>query len=150
MHNGVLLLLGILVTAGMTGCSKGPPGPKTVSVAGTVSIDGKPVEGVEVHFVSEKFASFGKTDAQGKYQLVQGAEPGANKVYFSKLVGGKIKADPASGIDETQLRMMAESAGGPSPDVAKDIIPEDYRSAETTKLKYTVPEAGTTTADFKL
>ncbi len=54
----------------VSGC--GPSGPKLGSVTGTVTLDGKPVQGALVTFISKAengSSSFGKTDANGKYQL---------------------------------------------------------------------------------
>ena len=54
----------------VSGC--GPSGPKLGSVTGTVTLDGKPVQGALVTFISKAengSSSFGKTDAKGKYQL---------------------------------------------------------------------------------
>jgi hypothetical protein len=52
------------------GC--GQSGPKLAAVTGTVTLDGKPVQGALVTFISKAengSSSFGKTDANGKYQL---------------------------------------------------------------------------------
>jgi hypothetical protein len=141
----------LLFTIGLAGCGGGPPEiHDTVDVSGTVTVDGKPVEGVEVHFMTDTFAGFGTTDSAGKYQLVQGAVPGENKVFFSKMEGGSIALDPDAGIDEFQLKMAAEAQGTNPQDIAHDIIPEQYRDPEKTKLKFPVPESGTNSADFKL
>ena len=63
-------LISIACILFVSGC--GPSGPKLGSVTGTVTLDGKPVQGALVTFISRAengSSSFGKTDANGKYQL---------------------------------------------------------------------------------
>lgn len=140
--------LGLLILP-VLGCSDGGD-VNTVDVSGTVTIDGKLVEGVEVNFMGEKHAGYGKTDAQGRFQLIQGAVSGRNKVYFSKITGNTdIVISEEEGMDEEQLRLMAES-GGRAPDLPKQLIPPEYSDPESTKLFFDVPAGGTSNAHFKL
>jgi hypothetical protein len=142
----------------MAGCGgKAADARKTASVSGQVTIGGKPVEGAEVHFMSENFTGFGLTDAQGRYHLVQGAVPGPNKVFISKIEGKMegVSLDPEAGMDAEQFRAAAEGVAGspdaPKPeDIPHESIPEEYSNPEKTKLTYDVPEAGTESADFRL
>ncbi|MCA9164829.1 MAG: hypothetical protein KDA62_17680 [Planctomycetales bacterium] len=141
-----------LVTLMVLGCGGGRKRPKTARVAGTVYLDGKPLEGVEVSFLSDEFKGYGKTDSSGRYELVQGAVPGVNKVYFSKIKPGAIELDPEAGIDEEQLRAMsmAEDGGGGPADIGGEIIPDHYSDPEQSKLTYDVSEGGDEAADFRL
>jgi hypothetical protein len=139
----------------LVGCgSGGRDTPDTVDVSGKVTINGQAVEGVEVNFINEAvdFAGFGKTDAQGNFRLVSGAAPGENKIYFSKIEGGgDIVIDPAAGMDEEQLRAMAQ--GGQDTrglDIPKQVVPPEYSDPTQTKLKFPVPEGGTDKANFNL
>lgn len=137
------------------GCTQKIKTVPTVQVSGNVTIGGKPIEGVEVRFFTDTFESFGKTDAQGNYQLVAGAEVGQNKVVFNKTVGGSsaIKLDPDKGVDEGQIaaiQLAQESAGGKGIAVQRELIPEDYSKREKTPIMFNVPEEGTTKADFKV
>jgi hypothetical protein len=56
-----------LLIANVTGCGDTIP---TASVTGTITINGKPVQGVEVQFVPEAKIrpSIGMTDANGRYK----------------------------------------------------------------------------------
>ncbi len=76
---------------------------KKATVAGTVTLGGKPLADAEVYFYTDKFTGFGKTNAEGKYILAQGAAIGPNKVYISKIEGGaasgKPQADPTFGVE---------------------------------------------------
>jgi hypothetical protein len=140
-----------VISLAAAGCG-GPSGPKTVPVSGTVYLDDQPVVGVAVNFISAKHAGFGKTDSQGRYELVQGAVPGENKVTFSKMEGGKIALDPEAGVDEGQLEAMAAAEGGSGagPNAPRQLIPPDYTDPAKTPVTFTVPEGGTTSADFRL
>jgi hypothetical protein len=145
-----------LVSSLLVGCTKKAVQVPTVPVSGTVHIGGKPVEGVEVRFITDKFEGFGKTDAQGSYQLVAGAQAGQNKIIFNKKSGGKsaIKLDPEGGMDEGQLQAMqmaAESSGGSTGvTIAKEIIPDEFSKREKTPITFNVPDEGTDKADFKV
>ena len=137
---------GLISLACLAGC--GPSGPKTVQVSGTLKIKGQPVEGVEVEFVTEKFAGVGKTNAEGKFQLVPGAMPGPNKVCFRKFEGGQLKEDPQGGMDAGQFAAMQQVQDAKV--TVRQLIPPEYGDAATTKVEFTVPPGGTTAADFDL
>lgn len=141
-----IALTGAFVAAG---CGSGDSGPETVAVSGRVLLDGEPLEGAEVTFVTDDFASFGKTDADGYYELVQGGVPGENKVRLSKWDGEElVEFDAEDGFDEGQIEAALSAVEGEDdlgPDAPRQLIPEDFR-----ELKYVVPEGGTDSADFRL
>lgn len=154
----VWFVLGLLVSTVLPGCgSGGATGPHTVRVSGTVSLEGKPLAGAEIRFVSDKFSGYGLTNSEGKYDLVQGAVPGKNKVFISKIEGGKNISEAIAG-DMEQLRTAAESAkqeqarGGKVnlDDIPHETVPAQYSDPEKTKLTFTVPDGGATNADFRL
>ncbi|MCX7427155.1 MAG: hypothetical protein NTW96_16205 [Planctomycetia bacterium] len=76
--------------AAIVGC--GPDRPKMTPVTGTVTLSGKPLEGVAVMFVSKGGRpAHGTTDASGRFTLgtfeaSDGALVGENTVVFSKVV----------------------------------------------------------------
>lgn len=143
--SGWVIALACLVT--LLGCSQGgrPRGPKPVPVSGTVYLDGKPVPGVIVRFNSATFQGEGKTDANGRYQLVQGAAPGENVITFHQDIQG---LKPEEGIDAGQL----EAAGGslPGVQITGPTIPAGYADSTKNPIKYVVPDGGTDQADFRL
>ncbi len=62
----------LLVAAGLSGCGGGDEGPELAVVRGTVTLDGKPVQGAIVQFVplgGEGTTSVAETDADGRYEL---------------------------------------------------------------------------------
>jgi hypothetical protein len=139
-----LMGAGLIGLVCLAGC-----GPKTVPVSGTVKIKGQAVEGVQVQFISErKVVGFGKTNAEGKFQLVHGAAPGPNKICLIKVDTGQQKNDPAGGMDSGQFEAM-QQAQGPKATI-KQLIPPEYGDAVTTQLKFDVPAKGTTAANFDL
>lgn len=135
----------ILWTLGCGGSSQ----PSTEPVSGTVTIGGKAVAGVEVYFCGDGLVAYGKTDGQGRYELVQGAIAGENKVYFTKVEGGNSTILAEDGMDDYQLQMMAQ-ASGKKANVPKQVVPAEYADAVNPKLSFLVPDGGTDSADFKL
>jgi len=118
--------------------------PEGVPVSGTVTLDGKPLPGVNVTFIpvgsTRGDICFGLTDASGKYELNNryghsGAPAGEYKVTCT--VGGGPGSD-------------APAEGAPAePADASTSLPAHYTSEDATKLKATVP-AGGGTIDFEL
>lgn len=140
----------------LLGCGGGGgDGPKTARVSGTVTLQGKPLVGVNVYFSSEKFSSYGKTNAEGHYELVQGAVPGNNKVYISKLeLPEGVNTDPESGLDLAQFQAAAagneNDPNGKKKASLTDVVPEEFSNPQKSKLTFPVPPEGTTSADFRL
>lgn len=138
------------------GCGHaGKPRPGTVKVSGTVTLDGKPLARAEVHFVSDRFRSVGRTDSQGRFELVQGAVPGENRVYFTvvdeqQAIPG-YKYDPQNGMDEGQLEAALQSMPPARKKKALNpLVPAEYTDPAKSNLTYDVPEAGTDSANFAL
>ena len=135
MHNSKPLWMTLALATLLlfiTGCSGDG---KVGRVTGTVHLDGKPLEGAMVTFypqnegggMSRGSASMGRTDAQGKYELVYnrsttGAEIGEHLVY---------------------VETMQEGSGyGPG---RKEEVPKQYNSEST--LRVTV-KSGSQAIDF--
>lgn len=84
------LLLSVLavMSIGFVGCSGSTDQPELGEVSGMVTLDGKPVAGVNVLFQPEAGrAAVGMTDAEGRYELeylygVSGCKLGSNTVGF--------------------------------------------------------------------
>ena len=130
------------------GC--GEAAVRTEAVSGSVTVKGQPAKNVEIYFVHPKLVTTGKTDDKGKFQLVQGAVGGENKVYFKEGVSAATsKFAGQEGIDDYQAQMAAGS-GSSKPVTPKSVLPPEYTNAVEPKLNFLVPAGGTTTADFKL
>lgn len=90
VRTGLVLAVGLMVTA--LGCGRGD-GPELGEVTGTVTLDGKPLEGVIINFQPESGrAGTGETDSEGRYKLiyrygVDGTKVGPSKVSFAWPMG---------------------------------------------------------------
>jgi hypothetical protein len=111
-------VVGVMVV-GSIGCGSAPRDlPPLGEVSGTVTLDGKPLEGAIVVFEPETTrASNAKTDAQGKYELmfnttIRGAAIGDHKVRISRrgdpLTGGQ-ESVPARYNDQSELTVNVKS-----------------------------------------
>jgi hypothetical protein len=133
----------------VNGCSSGVPAPPnlapTVPVSGTVTLDGKALEGANVTFVPETKEGFkgaiGRSDASGKYELntdvgggksSKGAIPGKYRITVSRLV------KPDGSTLPPDFKEPPMNVG------AMESIPMKYSSAGSTQLTYEVPAAGGT------
>jgi hypothetical protein len=95
----------------VAGC--GQSGPEVAPVSGHVTVDGKPMENVNVVFqpVDARSPSYGQTDKDGRYALgykrgVQGALVGSHNVGIS--VSAEVVRN-APHIKNTQLRREVKS-----------------------------------------
>lgn len=152
----LLLGLAVSVPTGLFGCGKKVSGPPRASVSGKVTLGGKAVEGIEVHFFNEEYpdyGAYGVTDASGNFRLVQGAVVGKNKVYFSKTEGtAPVTLDPESGMDAGQLEAMQignEKSVAVKELGIKELVPAQYTGANS-KLTFQVPPEGADSANFDL
>ena len=123
--------LTVLLTVWLAGCSSNKPKlPPLAPVSGTITMDGQPLAGVEVVFMSPTgHASVGWTDPDGKYalqfrQFGPGAGPGLNTV--------TVKSVPKD----------------PNIPIVNDVIPAVYNSKTT--LTADVAPSKSNTFDFDL
>jgi hypothetical protein len=134
------------------GCSGGTGVEGVVAVSGTVTYQGRPVEGANVMFAPEApeaRSASGSTDASGRFQLTtlqpgDGALCGRYKVAVSKVqVENTMTADEA--------REWFEKHGGP-PEAGnvKNALPEEYKSAESSGLTAEVTDGGANDFTFNL
>ncbi len=141
--------LAVFLLPGCGGAKK--TGPETVPVSGTVSHQGKPLADAKVYFFTEKFSAYGKTDAEGRYRLTNGAIPGENKVFVSKLTGDAKTVPNQIAEDPGQVEAAAAAAAN-DPRVEEGrqrrAAASDLSDPERTKLTFKVPAEGTETANF--
>lgn len=116
---------------------------RLVAVGGTVTLDGKALEGARVSFepmrVGEAIVvgpgSYGLTDRDGRFQLATaeeqaGAVPGPHRVRISTFLAE---------LDPTRENMKV---------VRPEVVPPHYLADGA--LTFSVPESGTDAADFEL
>ena len=146
-----------LLASILAGC--GSSGPKLYSATGTVTFEGKPVEGAMVAFIPQQGAPcLGTTDASGKYTIMTrgkpGAPPGTYSVTVAKQSGGS-SAGAATGAaptptstgdagpSEEEMRKMMEGMSNMGKQMqeasknaaqAKSLLPEKYALPEGSGL----------------
>jgi len=117
----------VLTTAGC-----GSKGPETAQVTGTITLDGKPLELIQVEFWPEVGArSMGKTDDNGKYSLMlDGGKPGAS-VGLTRVILKDTWPMKDNVLDESGV--WIDKSDGKRPR-----INSKYYDAEKTPLTFTV------------
>ena len=138
LHSSHSLRVAALVTLpvilALAGCGKGDY-PAMAKVTGTVTYKGKPVPNMMVNFMpTAGRPSWGKTDAQGKFEMVydedyNGVEIGHHKVYFTPPATATI-GGPAS---KASKKAIAEAAGLTPEEMAD--IRSKYGLEETTQYE---------------
>ena len=120
------------LVAMVAGC--GPDRPATVPVTGTVTFNSKPMDGVDVMFVSkEGRPARGRTDASGRFTLQtfeasDGARVGEHTVVFSKVVSSQ----PGAAGQE------AANAHSPAAVATRETLPRACTSIMESPFKVTV------------
>jgi hypothetical protein len=143
------------VTAALLLAGAGCGGNKPVPVRGSVTLDGKPVEGAMVLFLpeSEKAGrqASGLTGADGSFRLTtfrtdDGALPGNYKVVVQYAAG--VEGPPAKGMREGFLGMQkAQQQGRKAP--PRYVIPERFSDPARTELRQKVPPDGPVKLNLK-
>jgi hypothetical protein len=169
MHRRLIPGLLLVAALALTGC-----GSSLVKTEGVVTLDGQPVEGATVTFMTEdgKQTSVGATDASGKFQLFTadkpGALPGSYKVTVVKTpkVAGAESMSPgnpeylkqmkeeskdtmaASKKSAAFAKMPGLAAGGGAASI-KSELPKIYGTPASTPLTAKVPSDGPITLELK-
>lgn len=137
----------LLVPFALVGCGGGDL-PDTVPVTGTVTMDGTPVDGATVNFLSDQgnLVSSGTTDASGKFSLttivgsqsVPGAVVGGHGVAVVKTEAtGQQMSDPKAMMEKMTTNPAITSDFKP-----KYVIPQKYNNPTQSQIKAQVTEAG--------
>jgi len=145
-----------LFTLGCSGGSTVETGP----VSGTVYLDDQPLASAEVNFfcADGNFLGSGKTDAQGHYQLYQGAAVGTNKVWITtKKVSDTNPVDESGDFDEppaedeqAQVAMTEDESSKKNDTAGGEKVPVKFSNPDSTVLTFNVPSGGADKADFHL
>ena len=111
----VRLLIGLILLGFVIGCSQSDR-PPLGRVAGKVTMDGAPIEGLIVNFrPDEGRTATGETNAQGKYDLVytyqvKGAKVGSSTVSFVWPTGAEGKKGiPAQFSEKSEIKFEVKS-----------------------------------------
>lgn len=157
MKKYILMPLSLMLLAG---CGSSTPS-SGVEVSGIVTMDGQPLDAADITFISDKSSGSGRTDASGKFSLIQPVPAGSYRVVVSRLDGATqpvmAATGAAEGLDAGQLSAMAFSAANdptrrkPARSIApKQLVPSAFSDPQQTTLSIEIPEDGTESADFQL
>ena len=136
----------------VTGCG---PKEKRSGVTGTVTMDGKPVDGAQITFTpvtgNPSNEAYGRTDKEGKYSL-------------RGLIGGEKTGALTGQYKVTIMKKMSVDSGKKQPDIypdengkpkmvpvliEKDVLPVIYSDLNKTPLTATISEVSAV-LDFNL
>jgi hypothetical protein len=155
MYRAMVVTALSLVALG--GCSES--GPSVEYVEGVVTLDGQPIEGVNVGFapVDEKTgtSAVGTTDASGTFKLTAipngapgaGAKAGDYLVTFSKVTSSDPNA--AMTTDDPNYGKLPEGGAMSQPATSTRVIPEKYENPATSGIKVTVKPGKNAGPEFK-
>ncbi len=138
LKRNVLLL--VMLAAQLAGCGSG--GPELGEVTGRVTLDGQPVSGAVLTFISQTpkgTPSYGGTDDQGRYSLM-----------FTNVKSGALLGDHVVEIETTKVsagearELVAQGLPAPPAYVP---IPKKYKKPGAIVAKV---ESGRNTIDFEL
>lgn len=152
-----LVALGLFATLGCGGSDF----PDPIPVSGTVSYQGKPVEGAKVTFLSRSGgrSASGTTDATGTYALTtfntdDGAIPDEYTVTIAKFdaaeTGESIDLDNGEMGADYAAMMDAAASGGAAINKEDSKLPAKYADAAESGLSRTVAEGQPNEFNFEL
>ena len=146
--NSISLVSGlVLATLLISGCNRGD-GVELGEVTGLVTLDGQPLANASVSFYpSNGRASFGKTNAEGKYELIyirdKGAIIGDHKVTITSKVWGEASRKAGPGQRPRDVEAAASEGA------REEMLPEKYTIKTKTVLSAQV-SPGTNEHNFEL
>lgn len=139
-----LICLVMLATIGCGGSSR----PKMAKVSGTVTLDGKPLEGAQVVFIADGAPrnATGTTDAAGKFTLTtfeanDGAVLGEHSITVTKMTSSAPAMsadDPSGGYGAA----MSSAGGGDATmgGLVSSQLPAKYGDPKQSGLKHSVTD----------
>lgn len=148
-------LMSLLVVFCVSGCG-GSKYPPTFKTTGTVTLDGKPIEGATVSFYPDgtNKPANGETDSRGQYQMSSfNQNDGATVGSFRVTIQKQPKVEYESTPEGTPYDPSMESS---EPQSAKDMgqsensLPEKYANPETSEFTATVVEGDSNVFNFEL
>lgn len=135
----------------VAGCSKGSQRPKTYPVTGTVTLNGKPVEGATVTFVPKEpatgtpppQAASAVTDANGRYAIGtfatgDGAIPGEYLVKVTKYRVPQAQQPQAGEDPQSEMQAFLQYQAGQQQAKPLNELPARYENEKTSGLFVTV------------
>lgn len=166
-HRGWALAACGLLLIISAGC--GSSGPALYNVSGTVTYEGKPVEGASILFTPQQGRpSMGATDASGKYTISTNGKPGVGAGTYTVTItkqggasGGEASAadmpPAAEHLTEEEMAKMQQNMIDKMRNASKErgkikpALPEKYSNPQNSGLTATVTtDAAKNIFDFQL
>jgi hypothetical protein len=146
--------VGVAMLLLFAGCSRKKNVPETVTVTGTVLLNGNTVEGAEVSFQPkstgpDSHPARGTTDASGKFTLKTYIGPGTD-------VDGAIPGDYLVSVTKVESNSMTSqdmakmTTSGKKIVPPKNLLPARYANPQKSKLTATVSADGSNDFKFEL
>lgn len=137
--------------------------PATVEATGYLTLDGEPVDGASIVFApadGKTHAAKALSDSSGYFSLdafpsKEGAVPGDYKILVTKTVetkgGTPPPNSPAAKLSETAMEEGKAHAQEDTEEVHWiNVLPTKYNNPNTSGLKATIPEGGTSELKLEL
>jgi hypothetical protein len=118
-----------MLLGALAGCGSEKKGPVTVEVTGTVTLNGRPVEGASVVFTPDargddaRLASQATTDHDGRFNL------------STNLGGGKLQPGIVPGAYLVAITKNDTSAVKDTLTPPKNVLPQKYADSKASQLK---------------
>lgn len=139
----------LLAALSIAGCGGKKDEGSGRPVTGKVTYNGSPVADATVTFVGPANSAFGRTDAEGKFNLrtTIGANvpPGEYQVTIMKT-----DAPPAPAEPSTPENYQPPDPNAPPAPAPKDLLPAKYKDPTTSKLTASVTDTDENQFDFAL
>jgi hypothetical protein len=149
-HSWVLLLVASGVAVLQAGCGDSL---NLAPTTGTVTYNGKPVEGANVTFVPEKGPiGTGTTDAAGKYSITTDGKPGAIVGKHGVMIGKftAVEGTTETATPEDMMKMASKMGKGAASLSNPGEIPAKYGTTQGSGLSADVAAGSDNVKDFTL
>jgi hypothetical protein len=130
---------------------------KTYKVTGRITLDGQPVEGLDVRFIPKDKTNFkleetplGRTDKDGRFTLTTYYSGDGAPVGEYMVAVAYPDQPPADEADETQAAIAAAKARKDAAKSGKSRFPSLYQVPQKSGLTATVPSGGGDLPTFEL
>jgi hypothetical protein len=125
----------------LAGCGAGDVGPATYPATGTVTYQGKPIEGATITFHAAKsgVTAMAMTDSQGNFDVRTYFNTGRNEK------PGMVEGDYEVTVTKLDVESIKSTLAPP-----KDLLPKIYASPTSSPLSATVSSTGENRYNFAL
>lgn len=135
-------VFGVVLLALLAGCNGGDAGPETIPVTGVVTFKGAPVVGATLTFFA---------DGQGTNAAATSDDDGKFEAFTTYEMGKSVKKGMTAGkYDVTLTKLGTASVKGGALQPPKNLLPEKYRSVNSSEITVTVTPGENNHFEFEL